>query len=88
MPLALRDAPAPNRGILTLDIAERQILVYYEVDPMQYHHRILVCRVEAAKWLVITPTLDVHTEDYTDMMIVPLPRGGAFPLEGGPFFVF
>ena len=43
--------------VLTLDIADPQILVRYENDPagFYWHHRVLLFRVDGDIWIALTP---------------------------------
>ncbi len=84
MPITLQ----PGDLDVTLDIAERQILVEYEGDQIPYRHRILALRIEGSIWAVIAPTLDVHEEDFGGANVVPLLRHSHSPRGGRPFFAF
>ena len=85
MPRDVAGGAAPRD--VTLDIPERQILVYYEGgDPL--HHRILLTHISGARWIVATPTLDVHEEDLSESEVIPLGRLTPFPGDDRDIFAF
>eukprot|EP00959_Pyramimonas_sp_CCMP1952_P032282 677586-Pyramimonas_sp.AAC.1 len=47
--------------VLTLDVADPQILVRYENDPhgFYWHHRVLLFRVSEDIWICLTPDHDL-----------------------------
>ncbi len=45
-------------------------------------------RIAGSRWAVITPTLDIHKEDFGGANVVPLLRHSQFPRGGRPFFAF
>ena len=87
-PRIVRAPPHGSAGHLTLDIRWRQILIGYPGDVFAYHHRILLVRISGSRWIVATPTGDVHEEDFEGCDVVPLGRNAQFPLDGRPFFCF
>ena len=59
-----------------LDIKEKQILVRYNGDPnFTWHHRILLVRLSAGRWVVLTPTGSLQILDTTTVRFEPLARG-------------
>ena len=77
----------------TLDIPEKQILLYVEAgspaQPSCYWHHILWARVEGSRWVCTDPMMDTELLDLaTEGLIIPLPRKGQFPLPGRPFYAF
>ena len=79
-------AALPDDGIqgdLVPDIAEKEVLVFYEGDDVHpWHHRILLRRLEGSSWIVATPTHDAFQEDLgeaEDFRI--LVSGEAFPRD-------
>lgn len=69
-------------GDLTLDIAEVQILVHYPHDPtFQWHHRILLHRVEGGTWIALTPDHELQTHNLTNTQHRILDRRAPFPPE-------
>jgi hypothetical protein len=73
-----------------LDIAEPQVLVFYEVDAhAQWHHRILVRRLREAVWVVEAPNAEIQVADLGAMRILPLARSGQLPAEAaGNHYLF
>jgi hypothetical protein len=72
-----------------LDIPERQVLIYYELDPVPWHHRILMERVSGARWIVVTPTFAIEVTDLSEAEDVrTLERYGEMPAECRPLFSF
>ena len=68
----------PGGAEVTLDILERQILVENVGDPLSYYHRILAVYVSGSRWAVISPTLELHVEDFGGVNIVRLLRHSEF----------
>eukprot|EP00959_Pyramimonas_sp_CCMP1952_P375206 7858193-Pyramimonas_sp.AAC.1 len=63
-----------------LDIKERQVLVRYENDPnFTWHHRILLVRISAGRWVVLTPTHDLQILDTATVRFEPLAKGRPVP---------
>jgi hypothetical protein len=72
-----------------LDIAEKQILVYFADDPnIQYHQRVLLQQVDGSKWLVLSPDFEIETMDLKDYSLRALPRSSAFPRDCGAIYGF
>ena len=67
----------------TLDIPETQVVVNYpaDADGFLWHHRILLCRVEGAIWLTLTPDLEIQQHDLSGIRHKVLDRRSAFPPE-------
>ena len=88
-PVGVLAPPDENHDHISLDVVERQILCYYEDDPhFEWHHRLLLISLGGSRWLVATPTLDVHQEDFDGVPIRALARQSRFPLECRPAFAF
>ncbi len=69
-------------GDLTLDIAEVQILVHYPHDPtFQWHHRVLLHRVEGGTWIALTPDHELQTHNLANTPHRILDRRAPFPPE-------
>ena len=88
MPVLVRDPPHASATTLTLDIAERQLMVGYRADQFIFHQRICWIRIDGGRWIVTSPTLDTYEEDFTGQEVLPLARAGGFPLAERPFFCF
>ena len=61
---------------LSLDVPERQVLLYDEDDANPWQHRVLIRRlgVGAAKWIVVTPDHAVQAVDLSTYTVRALPR--------------
>ena len=81
-------AAADDRPRLTLDIPEKQVLVYYDGDAVPYHHRILLIQVEGGNWIWATPDLDVQIADVAELIPKALNRDSPFPDGFLPRYVF
>ena len=88
MPHLVPRAPNAGHDRLTLDLDEAQILVGFPEDHFSYHHRLLMVSLGGGKWVVCTPTWDVHLHDLSDEDVDPLTRNSQFPRAGRPYFVF
>jgi hypothetical protein len=64
---------------MSLDIPERQVLLYFGDGAIPYHHRVLLVQIEAACWVVSTPDFDVEVINLSDMTVVALQRKSPFP---------
>ena len=73
---------------VSLDIEEKQVLVYYENDAIDWHHRILVRRLDGTKWIWITPDYDVQVVDVAEVDMKPLGRSERYPDECRPVYTF
>ena len=73
---------------LSLDIEEKQILVYYEGDTYEWHQRILHTRLGEARWIWITPDYDVQLVDVGECDVRPLGRNERIPLDCRPAYLF
>lgn len=73
---------------MSLDIIEKQVLIYFLDDPVPYHHRILLHQVQGAQWIVATPDLDIELEDISQYHIRALARGAPFPPGLGGVYGF
>jgi hypothetical protein len=73
----------------SLDIPERQVLIYYDGDAIPWHHRILMERIEGGRWIVVTPTFDIQIADLAVADDVrPLERNALIPAGCRPLFAF
>ena len=75
--------PTALARLRTLNIPERQVLRYYEGDPngLDWHHRILLERVEGSSWVICTPDLDVYACDLNETPVRGLERNAGFPWD-------
>ena len=64
---------------MALNITEPQVLLYYEGDAPEWHHRVLLRRLRDAVWVVLTPERDVQVENLADFTLLAFPRGAAVP---------
>jgi hypothetical protein len=81
--------PGVNHDFCVPDLAEKMTLVYYEEDRFEYHCRILWVNLGGGRWIVSSPSRDTFEEDFAGEAIVPLVRGGQYPLGGyRPIFGF
>ena len=62
-----------------LDIPEPQVLVYYSDPNVEWHHRILLRRLQGSTWVVVTPDGDTQLEDLVQYVLIPLVRGAQVP---------
>ena len=74
----------------SLDIPERQILLYFEGDlATPWHHRILMERIGGSRWIVVTPTFDIEVVDLTEAEdLRPVDRDALLPVACRPCFSF
>ena len=73
----------------SLDVPEKQVLVYYATDPIHWHQRILLQRVEGSTWIWVTPTGEVQTANLSQVEGVrSLPRNTTFPRGIGRIYRF
>ena len=63
MPQVIRAAPHRSANELSLDISERQVLIYYAGDALPWHSRLLLYHLADGKWVVVTPTGDIQIQD-------------------------
>lgn len=68
-------------GDYTLDIPEVQVLVRFPNDPqgLNWHHRILLHRVEQGTWLTLTPDHEISRHNLAQLEHRVLERRSAFP---------
>ena len=63
-----------------LDIAEHQVAVRYPDHPnFEWHLRVLVVRLDGARWIVPSPDLEVFVLDLAVYRVIPLVRGALVP---------
>jgi hypothetical protein len=73
---------------MSLDVPEKQILIYFAADHIPWHHRVLLQQIEAARWVVATPDLEVEVVDLAAQAVRALGRNGAFPAGIGNIYGF
>jgi hypothetical protein len=89
MPLVVSlPAAGVNQDWRTPDVAVRQVLHGFPADRLPYHHRLLLLHLGDARWVVATPSGDIHPEDFAGEDVVPLQRGQEIPGGCRPAFVF
>ena len=68
---------------LTLDIPEIQIVVHYPGDPggFDWHHRVLLHRIEGGRWITLTPDLELQRHDLSVQNHRVLDRAAPYPAE-------
>ena len=68
---------------LTLDIPEIQIVVHYPGDPggFDWHHRVLLHRIEGGRWITLTPGLELQRHDLTAQNHRVLDRAAPYPAD-------
>ena len=68
-------------GVVTLDVAETQVLVYRPADArgLLWHHWVLLKRLAPGQWLGLTPLGAVERVDLTNVQHVVLERLAQFP---------
>lgn len=67
---------------MSLDIEEAQVAIDFfdDEDGFFWHQRLLLQRLDGARWVVATPTLDIETVDLSQHRVVPIGRNVAsFP---------
>ena len=72
-------------GVVTVDAAEKQVLIGMEDEAETMWHHLLLQRLDGARWITCDPHMEVVVEDLTGERVVPLARNAAFPLQGRPF---
>lgn len=73
---------------MSLDVPERQILVYYPNDAVPWHHRLLFFRVAGSTWVWSTPDFSIQVDSLQDRRIRALPRNSPLPDLGERVYVF
>ncbi|CAK0832272.1 unnamed protein product [Prorocentrum cordatum] len=68
----------------TLDIREAQVQVHYPDEDLEWHHRVLLHRVEGALWLGPTPDHEIVRVDLSVLRHHALDRSSAFPAQFAP----
>eukprot|EP00959_Pyramimonas_sp_CCMP1952_P401207 8406969-Pyramimonas_sp.AAC.1 len=63
---------------MSLDIPKRQILVHYPDDAIPHHHRVVLVKLEGARWIWSAPDFSVRAGDLSDraavVSMIPLQR--------------
>ena len=60
---------------MSLDIDERQILLYFAADAVPWHHRVLLVQIRDAVWVVATPDFDIQVLDMSNEIVHALVQG-------------
>ena len=87
-PLVVQGAGGANARHLTLDVQEAQILLGMEGDGVTepYEHFVLLTRLRPGVWICAAPDGTLSVDDLAaEDEVIPLPRAGAFPIQGRPF---
>ena len=73
----------------SLDLQEPQILAFYETDQIQWHHRLLLRRINSALWVWLTPDDEIQLGDLATVRIMSLARDAPFPPQtAGNIYAF
>ena len=88
MPVLVRAAPHASAATRSLDIEEKQILIYFPEDQFRYHHRLLLYHLGDGRWVVLTPTGDLQVDDFARQHFMSLGRDSTMPVEERPYFCF
>jgi hypothetical protein len=75
---------------MSLNIREAQILLHYSLDAtgLIWHHRVLLVRIEGARWVVLTPDSDLVVIDLAVPRHTILDRNAAFPHAAAQVYAF
>eukprot|EP00971_Amphidinium_carterae_P184976 3672855-Amphidinium_carterae.1 len=75
---------------LSLDTRLGQVLVdFFEDANFSWHHRLLLCRIEGAKWIAASPDLDIEVLDLSAHRVLTVERHSPFPMRAqGDAYVF
>ncbi|CAK0872167.1 unnamed protein product [Prorocentrum cordatum] len=69
------------KALETLQVGTR-VLAYYEQEDNYWHERILVGRITATRWVVVTPHFDIYEEDFADaLQLCPVGPLGGLPTK-------
>ena len=67
-------------GRLTLDIEQKQVLVFFDDPNYNWHHRVLVCPLKVeGNWVALSPDLECEAIDLRGLRVIPLRRRAVFP---------
>ena len=72
----------------SVDIEERQILLFFENDDIPWHHRVLTLQIEGPKWICATPDLEVQSVNLINKDIRALARNAEIPVDCRPVYMF
>ena len=69
--------------LMTLDVPEVQVLVHYPGDAagLDWHHRVLLHRVDAGDWITLTPDLEFQRHNLATHPHRILDRRAPFPAD-------
>ena len=73
---------------MSLDVPERQVLVYFIGDQVPYHHRVLIAQVEGSRWIVLTPDFELEAVDLSTYSLRAVARATPFPTGIGQIYSF
>jgi uncharacterized membrane protein YgcG len=73
---------------MSLDVEEKQVLVYYAVDPVPWHHRLLMVHIGEGRWIIATPDFDVQVINLAKFTVKALGRDAPIPQECGERYMF
>ena len=78
MAAPLADGTVPPPDWLMSMLPHQRLFVLYDRTDMLYHERILCEHVDEWAWVVVTPDLGVHVENFLDVeeIVRVAPRGG------------
>lgn len=73
--------------IMTLDIAEPQVIIEFPEDDnaFYWHHRVLLKRVNGPRWIGLTPDEELVITDLDEMRHIVLERHAEFPRAQRPY---
>ena len=83
-PVVVQAPRGANHDHLTLNIAERQVLMRMDGEQQRYWHHLLLHRVEGSQWITCDPSGEVTAEDLAGEEVIPLLRHAEFPAGGRP----
>ncbi|CAK0901538.1 unnamed protein product [Prorocentrum cordatum] len=70
-----------REALESLQVGTR-VLAYYEQEDNYWHERILVGRITATRWVVVTPHFDIYEEDFADaLQLCPVGPLGGLPTK-------
>ena len=64
----------------SVDIAEQQVLVLHGGDPT-WHHRVLLLALPGGRWVCVTSTSKVQSDDLSVLTVWACGRRVGFPRE-------
>jgi hypothetical protein len=73
---------------MSLDIPERQVLIFFAADATPWHHRVLITQIDGARWALATPDFDIEVVNLAAEHIRALGRNAPFPAGIGNVYGF